>query len=154
MCPTVLELLERLSNLEQLSPPLEIEVLIEHSPTNTPIGLMSLSGIDYFNSKAEFSIGFVRGLGTRCVLEAIHFAFEQAFAVLKLRKLIFYVAEGNSSALRLLSHSPVIQEGFLRQELQFASGATMDLYRFALFASDWENSSLRLRLQQLTPVSP
>ncbi|MDO9140576.1 MAG: GNAT family protein [Methylobacter sp.] len=151
-CPGITDLVERMSTVGQLSPSLEIEVLVEHRPTQTPIGIMSLSGIDHFNRKAEFSIGFVRGLGTRCTMEALHFGLEQAFSVLNLRKLAFYVVVGNSRAQRFMAHWHIAEEGLLREEVLLNSGKTLDLQRYALLRNDWENSGLRRRLQHLVPL--
>lgn len=153
MCMGVPDLVERMATIGQLTPPVEIEVLIEHRATQTPIGIMSLSGIDHFNRKAEFSIGFVRGQGTRCTMEALHFGLEQAFSALNLRKLAFYIATGNDRAQRFMTHCHMTEEGLLREELLFASGKTLDLQRYALFRTDWEKGALRRRLQRLAPLA-
>jgi RimJ/RimL family protein N-acetyltransferase len=154
MCPSVSELIQRMTTLAQLTPALEIEVLVEHLATQTPIGIMSLSSIDYFNGKAEFSLGFVRGQGTRCTMEALHFGLEQAFSVLNLRKLAFYVADGNERAQRFMEHTEMTEEGLLREELQLGSGKTVDLRRYALLRTDWEKGDLRRSLQRLVPLTP
>lgn len=153
MCPGVLDLIERMTAVRQLTPPLEIEVLIEHRDTQSPIGMMSLSGIDYFNRKAEFSIGFVRGQGTRCTIEALHFGLEQAFTALNLRKLVFYVAFGNLRAQRFMEHCQMAEEGLLREEVLLSSGQTLDLRRYALLQTDWNNGELRRTLQRLAPLA-
>lgn len=153
MCPSVLDLVERMNSLRQLTPPLEIEVLIEHRATQTPIGLMSLSGIDHFNRKAEFSIGFVRGQGTRCTMEALHFGLEQAFSVLNLRKVIFYIAAGNKRAQQFMTHYRMTEEGLLREELLLSSGETLDIRRYALLRSDWQQGELRKALKRLVPLA-
>jgi len=46
--------------LRMLDPPVEIEVLVSHYPSMAPLGLISLSSIDFSNSKAEFSLFFFR----------------------------------------------------------------------------------------------
>ena len=153
MCTSVLDLIERMTAVNQLTPLLEIEVLIEHRATQTPIGIMSLSGIDYFNRKAEFSIGFVRGLGTRCTMEALHFGLEQAFSVLNLRKLVFYVAVGNQRAQRFMEHCRMDEEGLLREEVLLSSGQTLDIRRYALLQADWIKGELRRTLQHLVPLA-
>ncbi len=152
ICPNIQNVVERMSTVSQLNPPLEMEVMVEHRPTQTPIGIMSLSGIDHFNRKAEFSIGFVRGQGTRCTMEALHFGLEQAFFVLNLRKLAFYVAVGNVRAQRFMAHWHIAEEGLLREELLLSSGETLDLQRYALLRNDWKNSDLRNKLQHLVPL--
>lgn len=151
-CPSVLDLIECMTAVRQFSPPLEIEVLIERRATQTPIGIMSLSCIDYFNQKAEFSIGFVRGLGTRCTMEALHFGLEQAFSVLNLRKIVFYVAVGNERAQQFMAHCHMEKEGLLREELLLSTGKMLDLQRYALFQGDWETGGLRKTLQRLVPL--
>ena len=153
MCPEILDLIERMVTVGQFTPPLEIEVLIEHRATRTPIGIMALSGIDHFNRKAEFSIGFIRGQGTRCTMEALHFGLEQAFSVLNLRKLVFYIATGNDRAQRFMQHCHMTEEGLLREELLLSSGKTLDIHRYALLLTDWEEGDLRRTLQRLVPLS-
>lgn len=152
MCPNVLDLVDRLISVRQLTPALEIEVLIEHRATQTPIGVMSLSGIDHFNLKAEFSMGFVRGQGTRCTMEALHFGLEQAFSVLNLRKVIFYITAGNKRAQQFMTHYGMTEEGLLREELLLSSGETLDIHRYALLRSDWERGELRKALTRLVPL--
>ena len=95
-------LARRMRILMELDPPAEIQALVEHRPTRTPIGLMSLSAIDRRNAKAEFAVGFVRGAATRCALEAVHFAIDRAFTALEMHKLVFFVAPENRSARRLI----------------------------------------------------
>lgn len=153
MCPSAVHLAERMSALARLNPPLEIEVMVEHRPTQTPIGIMSLSSIDAFNRKAEFSMGFVRGQGTRCTMEALHFGLEQAFSALNLRKVAFYVVAGNVRAQRFMAHWHIAEEGLLREELLLNSGKTLDLQRYALLRNDWEHGGLRRKLQRLVPLA-
>ena len=153
MCPDVSSLVGRMTAVAQFSPIIEVEALIAHRATMSPIGVMSISGIDHVNRKAEFSIGFVRGQGTRCTMEALHFGLEQAFSALNLRKLVFYVAAGNEKARRFMLHRHMAEEGLLREELLLASGATLDLQRYALLRAEWENGDLRKKLQHLVPLA-
>jgi RimJ/RimL family protein N-acetyltransferase len=153
MCPDVSSLIGRMAAIAQFSPPIEVETLIMHRATMSPIGVMALSGIDPVNRKAEFSIGFVRGQGTRCTMEALHFGLEQAFSTLNLRKLAFYVAVGNEQAQRFMLHRHMRDEGLLREELLRASGETLDLQRYALLRAEWENGELRRKLQRLAPLA-
>jgi len=152
LCPTVFDLQERLATLAQIEPPVEIEALVLHRATTAPLGVMSLSGIDPLNRKAEFSMGFVRGQGTRCTMEALHFALDHAFAAMDLRKLIFYAAADNRRALGLMHHWGIPEEGLLRRELLLADGSTADLRRFALFKEEWESGPLRRQLRRLVPL--
>lgn len=153
MCPDVSSLVERMAAIAQFSPPIEVEALIAHRATLSPIGVMSLSAMDHVNRKAEFSIGFVRGQGTRCTMEALHFGLEQAFSALNLRKLVFYVAAGNEKAERFMQHQNMVEEGLLREELLLASGKTLDLQRYALLRTAWENGGLRRKLQRTVPLA-
>lgn len=153
MCPDVSSLVGRMSAVAQFNPPIEVEVLIAHRASLSPIGVMSLSAIDHINRKAEFSIGFVRGQGTRCTMEALHFGLEQAFSALNLRKLVFYVAGGNETARRFMQHQNMAEEGLFREELLLASGATLDLQRYALLRAEWENGGLRRKLQRTVPLA-
>ncbi len=150
--PTVMDLISRRHLLQKLSPTPEIEVLIEHRPTRTPIGVMALSGIDYCNRKAEFSMGFIRGQGTRCTMEALHYGLEQAFSTLNLRKIFFYVAPDNQRALRFMKHWQFRQEGFLLEEL-LCNDRPLDLYRYAWLQSEWSNSRLYKALRHTVPLA-
>ncbi len=154
LCPTVELLRERFAALAEIEPPLEIEVLVLHRATLAAVGLMSLSGIDPLNRKAEFSMGFVRGQGTRCTMEALHFALEHAYATMNLRKLVFYAAADNSRAVGLMRHWGIPEEGLLRGELLLADGRAADLRRFALFKEEWESGPLRQQLRKLVPLVP
>lgn len=153
LCPTPADLLQRKAMLNQITPPVEIELTVLHRPSATPIGAMSLSGIDHFNRKAEFSFGFARGRGTRCVTEALHFALDSAFASLGLNKLIFYVAEQNLAMLAGMEQYRFVEEGLLREELLLEQGGYVNLLRFALFRADWEQGTLRQRLIKTSPLA-
>jgi len=153
ICPSAIDLVERAIRVKQLTPPLEIEVIIEHFATRNPIGIMALSNIDHVNRKAEFSIGFIRGQGTRCSMEALHFGLEQAFSILNMRKLVFYIAVGNERAKRFMVHNNMIKEGLFKEELLFSSGQTLDIYRYALLASGWKDSKLCKTLQRIVPLT-
>lgn len=152
LCPTLPDMQQRSGMLTQFEPPVEIEVMVLHRPTGTPIGAMSLSAIDHFNRKAEFSFGFVRGIGTRCVSEALHFALDSAFSAMNLNKLIFYVAENNLAMLEAARRYQFIHEGLLREELLLENGARINLHRYALLQKDWTHNPLRLRLLKLAPL--
>lgn len=154
LCPTIFHLHERFAALAEIEPPVEIEVLVLHRVTEVPVGMMSLSGIDALNRKAEFSMGFVRGQGTRCTMEALHFALDHAFVAMNLRKLIFYAAAENGRALGLMQHWGIPEEGLLRGELLQPDGSVTDLRRFALFKDEWESGPLRKQLRKLVPLVP
>ncbi len=152
LCPSVADLQDRLAALAGITPPVEIETLVLHRATSAPIGVMSLSGIDTLNRKAEFSMGFVRGQGTRCSMEALHFALHEAFTAMNLRKLAFYAAAANQRALSLMRHWGVPEEGLLREELLLADGNAVDLRRFGLLRTEWEKGPLRAQLRKLVPL--
>jgi len=152
MCPNVLDLINRMVKIRECTPSIEIEVLIEQSKTHIPIGIMSLSGIDTYNRKAEFSMGFVRGQGTRCTMEAFHFGLEKAFSSLDFRKLIFYITDSNKRALRFIDHCQIQKEGLLYEELLLSSGKTLDLHRYSLLQSAWEKGYLQQTLQRTAPL--
>ena len=94
--------IERMRLLRQFEPPVEIEALVLHRASGAPIGLLCLSSIDRLNLKAEFSVAFFRGRGTRCALEAIHWALETTFGPGGAEKLVFYTEPDNRPALALM----------------------------------------------------
>lgn len=145
-------LADRIAMQRLIDPPVEIEVIVLQRPTATPIGAMCLSGIDSFNMKAELSFGFIRGRGTRGLVEAITFALERAFSALKLHKLIFYVGRDNVKILNMMRRYGAVPEGYLREELLGDDQKRVDMYRFALFRRDWEESAARSRLNRVVRV--
>lgn len=146
-------LLERMTWLATLSPAIEFEVLVLHRPSMTPLGFVCLSGIDAINQKAEFSVAFFRGAGSRPALEAMHWVIESVFGRLQLHKLVFLALPGNLSAHRLLANAGVVCEAVMREEIRLADGSRSDLLRYAMFASDWWDSDARKRMQRLVPLS-
>ena len=112
---------------------------------------MYLAGIDRVNGKAEFSVGFLRGRGTRAIWEAIHFALHYSFESLGLRKLVFHTLADNHRALAMLERIGAHPEGIFRDELALPAGGYADLRRYALFRdSDWSRiGSLLVRLAPL-----
>src|SRR3990170_4575601 len=93
---------DRIEALAAFAEPPEIEVIVCHGPSGVPIGVMNLAGIDTVNGKAEFSVCFLRGRGTRAIWEAIHFALRHSFETLGLRKLVLHTLADNRQALALL----------------------------------------------------
>lgn len=144
---------QRLIWIAQLDPTPEVEALLVHAPSGIPLGFMCLTGLDPANAKAEFLMGLFRGRGSRPAAEAVHWAFERAFGVMAIEKLVFHVMAGNLPALALLANLQVPQECVLRRELAGPEGARVDLHRFALFADDWKRSDLRRRLQRVAPLA-
>lgn len=143
----------RLQALSAFEPPPEIEALVLHRATATPLGFMCLSGIDPLNAKAEFSVAFFRGRGSRSGLEAIHWALTYCFGTLELHKLIFYRLPDNNAARTMLAALGAPLEAVLREELISPQGGRVDLVRHALLRKDWMTSNARHRLERLVPLT-
>jgi RimJ/RimL family protein N-acetyltransferase len=150
VCSTASLLAQRIVAQSSLNQPFEIEALVLHRPSETPIGLVCLSNIDNINLKAEFSIAFQRGLGTRCVTETMSVLFYYAFFTLKFNKLYFYVTSDNHSVLKMVKRYNIIQEGRLQKEMLSDTGEWLDMYRFCILREDWEQSTLCKRLNNIT----
>jgi len=134
--------------LRMLDPPVEIEVLVSHYPSMTPLGLISLSSIDFSNSKAEFSLFFFRGRGSRPMYEALLWALNKIFFDLLIEKLILYVLSANNNIIKILQKNLVTQEALLKNEIENNNGVREDVIRFNLFRNEWNNSPLKLRLEK------
>ncbi len=143
---------DRLEALAAFAEPPEVEVIVCHRASGAPIGAMYLAGIDTVNGKAEFSVGFLRGRGTRAIWEAIHFALRHSFETLGLRKLVLHTLADNHQALAVLERFGAHPEGSFRAELAMPGGGYSDLQRFALFRDDdWPR--LEVTLAKLAPLS-
>lgn len=147
ICSTTSFIAQRIQTLASLDTPFEIEALVLHRPSNTPIGLVSLSNIDAINLKAEFSMAFHRGLGTRCVAETLGFLFHYVFFTLKFNKLYFYVTSDNYKILRMIQHYDLLQEGKLYKEVLSETGEWLDIYRFCILRQNWLQGTLYKRLK-------
>lgn len=145
-------LLRRMQWLAQLQPPLEVEALVVHRASNTPLGFICLAGLDTLNAKAELAVAFFRGQGSRPALEAVHWVLESAFTRLQLYKLVFCVAPDNHQAHHFLQGLGIDCEAVLREEVLDPRGQRVDLWRYALTASQWASSPARKRLQRLVPL--
>ncbi|MCP4699133.1 MAG: GNAT family N-acetyltransferase [Gammaproteobacteria bacterium] len=152
LCPSVPDLARRIAALSSIHPPVEITALVLHRASGAPIGVVELSGIDRINGKAEFSLGFVRGRGTRCLAETISTVLDEAFRSFQLHKLIFYVVEENRAMLQFIQRCNLHKEGFFKEELIGQNDKRSDLHRFALFAEEWRQNSLRRRLQKILAI--
>lgn len=150
ICTSASFIAQRIEALASLDTPFEIEALVLHRPSNTPIGLVSLSNIDTINLKAEFSIAFKRGFGTRCVPETLKFIFNYVFGTLKFNKLYFYITSDNLRTLNMVRRYNIEQEGKLHKEILSETGEWMDLYRFCILYEDWGQSPLCKKLQRLS----
>jgi len=153
LCPTSAKLLTHLTLQAQVNPRAEIEGLVIPQKTQAPIGIIGLAAIDRFNQKAEFSAGFVRGYGTHAIWEAIHAGFALSFARFKLHKLIFYVASDNHQALKIMQRYGFISEGYFKEEILVDDdGQRVDLHRFALMQTAWEDHPFHQRLNRIAPI--
>lgn len=143
----------RIEALATLDRPPEIEVIVHHRSSGFPMGAMCLSAIDERNLKAELSVGFFRGRGSRAVWEAIHIAFHYAFVTLALRKLIFYTLIDNGPALAVLRQLGARSEGILVDELTNPlDGGRLSLERHAIFRDrDWP--AISARLSRVAPLA-
>ena len=146
------DLVARLAWLSELDPPPEIEALVLHQPSKTPLGFMCIGAYDTLNAKAEFSAAFFRGRGSRSALEALHWALESAFSKLDLHKLVFCVLPENRAAQQLLHSLDISVEAVLKEEVLNRNGQRSDLLRYALLRRDWLAGSARARLQRLVPL--
>lgn len=143
---------DRLAALAAFAEPPEVEVVVCHRASGAPIGAMYLAGIDTVNGKAEFSVGFLRGRGTRAIWEAIHFALRHSFETLGLRKLVLHALADNHQALALLERYGAHPEGIFRAELAMPGGGYADLRRYAVFREgDWPR--LSAALARLAPLA-
>ncbi len=148
---------ERLELLAQIQPALEIEALVLHQPSGTPLGLLCLSSMDALNRKAELSVAFFRAPGSRPTLEALHWVLETTLSPsspIGLRKLVFYVQPGNTRATRLLQRLGIPLEARLLEELlpPGGQGPAIDLLRYAILQRQWQTSPARHELARLAPL--
>lgn len=143
---------QRLQWLAKLDPPVEREALVLHRRTHTPLGFLAFSAVDLYNAKAEASVAFFRGQGTRPALEAVHWLLHTAFTNLPFHKLVFCVHPGNRSAIQFLTGLGIAREAVLREELRMANGQRTDLWRYALLRPEWLGSLTQARLQRLAPL--
>lgn len=82
-----------------------------------PIGLASLVGIDFNNSRAEILIGVPDERTFGIGLEATLLAMEFAFSTVKLSKLFSYVYSDNPDSQKNTLHLGFRQEGLLRSHV-------------------------------------
>jgi RimJ/RimL family protein N-acetyltransferase len=153
LCPTPVQLAAYLAMQAQSNPRTEFEVLVIQQNTQTPIGVLCLSSLDEFNQKAEFSVGFISGYGTRCIWEAIHAGIVLCFANFKLHKLICYVTPSNQMVLKIMQRCQFIHEGYFQEEILVNDEQRIDLHRFALMSRDWQHHPLHQRLNRIVPIN-
>jgi ribosomal-protein-alanine N-acetyltransferase len=140
ICSTLEKVKERILFHKSIEPKLEIECFIYKKNSNSPIGIVSLQGIDYCNRIAELNfMMFIKPAGIYG-LEAIVASLYLAFTKLKLDKIYFYVAENNRNFLNLLKKRGFKEEAVLKKEIVYEN-KRYDLYRFSIFPDD-KNSPL------------
>jgi len=139
----------RLEYLEKIDPPVEIEVLVSHFPSMAPLGFMSLSGIDFSNAKAEFSMMFFRGRGSRSMIEAVQWALDKIFLEFAIEKLIIYVLSSNFRIISMLKKYEFTSEALLIKEILNEAGIREDVTRYSLFKDEWYEGKMQLKLQIL-----
>jgi RimJ/RimL family protein N-acetyltransferase len=143
---------QRQTWLASVEPPIEFEALILSVPEQVPVGFISLAGVDATNRKAELAMGLFRGKGTRVGLEALHWVLKTSFDMGQMHKLVFCVSHDNADAHRLLHSLGIPREAVLKEEMQASDGTRQDLYRYALFASEWRQGGVRERLERVVPL--
>ena len=139
----------RLKQLSTFKPPIEIELIASHFPSGVPLGFLCLSGIDFANSKAEFSTLFFRGQGSRSLMEACHWALDTIFTELRIEKLIFYVLRSNNRIHQLMHKLQFHEEAVLTKEIELENGTREDLIRYTLFKDEWHCSPMKSVIQKL-----
>lgn len=148
--PSILEgYARRLEQLSTFKPPIEIELIASHFPSGVPLGFLCLSGIDFANSKAEFSALFFRGQGSRSLMEACHWALDTIFTELRIEKLIFYVLRSNNRIHQLMHKLQFHEEAVLTKEIELENGSREDLMRYTLFKDEWLCSPMKSVIQKL-----
>lgn len=146
-------LVQRHTWLASLDPPIEFEALMLTAASQTPVGFISLAGVDAINKKAELSMGLFSRKGTRLGLEALHWVLKTSFEVGRMHKLVFCVADDNTEAHQLLKSLGIGLEAVLKEEMQTDAGTRQDLHRYALFASQWHQGIVRQQLERVAPLS-
>lgn len=115
-------------------PPLRTGLLmwVIESKTSGRVGLASLSSIDTFNRRAEFSIGFPgevpATLGAKVSLMALHFAL----VLMPLNKVYAYVYEDNTKALSDALRLGFVQEGMLRDHFNINGEGFVSVHQIGL----------------------
>ena len=123
------------------------------------IGLASLVGIDFNNSRAEILIGIPNDRAFGMGLEAALLVMEFAFSVVKLSKLFSYVYSDNIKSQQNTMHLGFRQEGLLRSHIfDPISKQPLDLFINGCLSYEFFNNQklmvLANRLLGRTPQQP
>lgn len=111
----------------------------------TVIGATSVSGIDRWNRRADWSFYLtnnVRGSGVGAVLEYRFVDF--VFGVLEMEKLTCEVIEGNTEVISLHARFGFQEEGFRRAHIR-KDGRRVSVHEFGLLKEEWLSHRERLQ---------
>ncbi|WP_158268412.1 GNAT family N-acetyltransferase [Limnohabitans sp. Hippo4] len=106
------------------------------------VGLVTLSGFDYINRRAEIQFGFNNSLADgRARMEAFQLVLYLSFNELKLAKLCSLVYSTNQAAQNMTLKMGLTQEGCLRKHLLLpGQSKPIDIYVNAMLLEDFKNS--------------
>lgn len=138
---------------EVLHNPGKIQLGIVVKSEQRLIGVVSLSGIDFLNRKAEFAIviGEKDCRGKEYGTEATRLILEHAFGKLSLNKVWLGVHAGHAAAIRTYEKAGFIPEGTLREEILHA-GAYYNVVRMSILARDFFTGAGRSNPPAADPI--
>lgn len=116
----------------------KIQLGIVPNGTNTIVGVVSLSGIDFLNRKAEFGImiGDNAARGKGYGTEACRLIVTHAFKRLSLNKIYLGVHAEHTAAIHSYEKVGFVQEGRLREDI-LMNGRYVDTVIMSLLAKDF-----------------
>lgn len=116
----------------------KIQLGIVPNGMNTIVGVVSLSGIDFLNRKAEFGImiGDNAARGKGYGTEACRLIVKHAFERLSLNKIYLGVHAEHTAAIRSYEKVGFVQEGRLREDI-LMNGRYVDTVIMSLLAKDF-----------------
>lgn len=141
--------LEYLELQHKILPPIEFEALIVNKKSKLPVGLISLSNIDYNNLKAELSVYFHLPVYNKCLCETLYSVFHWMFNIAKFHKIYFYVLENNYKIINMVKKYGFTCEAFLHEEILNQKHKRLNVYRFYILNRDWLNSFLKKKLYRI-----
>jgi RimJ/RimL family protein N-acetyltransferase len=141
-------LLQRYRWLQQLDGALELDAIVTANASGEPFAWLKLSGIDYFNRKAEFSVYVHHLRGTRASLEALVAGVDLSMSLVD--KLVAHTMPANQPAQQILACLGFAQEGCLRGEVRGREAGRCDVLRYGLMREDWLLQPLRAMVARKT----
>ncbi len=112
---------------------------IELKETGEIIGVISLSGIDYVNRKAELSYWLAKRFwGKKIMKEAIHLILNYGFYELNLNKVYATVMHPNVTSVKLLEKSCFKYEGKMGQDV-FMNGQWLDHFFYSILKEEFKS---------------